>query len=306
MFTPRNTKFVVATYFDSDLGIDGIFSLTASLRKFGGRFADSPVWMYIPDGVKIDDGVFLKRIDTSGVCLKSCRVPKSAEKFFYGGKPFAAAAAEADAERESLNLVWLDHDAVFLSEPSAFDLAGEICLAYLPVMHNRSGMSYDEEPDAFWSRIYECRKLTPDMLLPMTTPADHQKIRAYFHCGILALRPQKGILRRWADEFACLCDDEVLIRLCEENQTYRIFLHQAALTGAILHTVDNKELMELPEAYNYPIFFDRQYGADQPYTDITNAVIIRCVVDLKKVGADWPDQLTGPQDKKDWLRKHIG
>ncbi|MEZ5358441.1 MAG: hypothetical protein R3F48_06375 [Candidatus Zixiibacteriota bacterium] len=297
--------YTFATYFDSDLGISGIFSLTESLRQFGGRFADSEVRMYLPQSVTIDDAEFKQRIKEHHVLLKRCRVPESAEKFFYGGKPFAAAAAEADAEKSGHNLVWLDHDAIFLSEPTAFELAPDTCLAYLPVMHNRSGTNFESPPDAFWSRIYELQQLTPEMLFPMITPADEEKIRAYFHCGILAVRPHKGIMRRWAAEFKRLCTDDALIAISEENQTYRIFLHQAALTGAILHTITRDEMLELPEVYNYPIFFDRQYGAKKPYNDITDAVIIRCVVNLKKIGDNWPDELIGPDDKKDWLRNHL-
>ena len=298
-------KFVFATYFDSDRGIEGVFSLIESLREFGGKFADSPLWIYIPEGITVSDSALLKRMRGMGIEIRHNPMPVIAKSYFYGGKPFAAAAAESAAADQGAVLVWLDNDAVILSEPTAFDLDSGISLAYCPVMHNRSGTLFGQPPDAFWSRIYELQGLTDDMLFPMTTPADNQTIRAYFHCGILAVRPEKQILKRWAEAFELLCGDSTLASMCKEEVTKNIFLHQTALTGAVLHTLDRGEMVEFPHSYHFPVFFDRAYGADQPYNDLTGVVVLRVVFDLTKMGPNWPEELTGPPEKIAWLKEHL-
>jgi hypothetical protein len=202
-------------------------------------------------------------------------------------------------------LVWIDNDAVVLAEPEAFDLSTDISLAYRPVMHNRSGSLFDKPPDTFWSRIYEKLELTDDMLFPMVTPADEEKIRAYFHAGMMSLRPHKGVMRRWAEAFRVLCDDGELADMCREDVSKRIFLHQCALTGAVLHAVTRGEMTALNDDYNYPIFFEKQYGARKVFNSIENAVIIRCELSNKKFSDDWDRQLAGPPEKIAWLKERL-
>jgi hypothetical protein len=297
-------SIVFATFAGWPGQLPDIARQAASLREFGGQFADSPIRLYLPQGMEIDS-TWRDTLAALNVRLISVDVPEPARHFFYGDKVYAAAEAEKAAESEAAILVWLDPDTIFLGEPTEIDLKPEIALAYCPVMHNRSGTLYGAEPDEFWSRIYSVQQLTDDQLFPMTTPADQQKIRAYFHCGLLSLRPERGILRRWAREFERLYNDSTIVSMCQENKTRAIFLHQAPLTGAILHLVRADEMTEFSETYNYPIFFKRHWGGLREYDNIKNVVTLRVVVDFKKVGPHWDQELTGPADKVAWLKEHI-
>jgi hypothetical protein len=264
--------------------------------------------VYVAEAVGEDlagDGQAVDRLQSLGVAVKASPVPEEARWLFYGGKPFAAAAAETDCERDKAVLVWLDYDTVVLSEPEEFALAPSISLAYTPVMHNRSGSLAANPPDRFWSRIYEKLAITEDMLFPMVTPADNQTIRAYFHCGQMVLRPQKGILRRWAQDFETLYRDPELVGMCRQDEDQRIFLHQAALTGAVLHRLDRSEMVSLSDRYNYPIFFERGYGATRVFDSIEDVRTIRCVVPPEKMGNDWPSRLSGPVEKIAWLKERL-
>jgi hypothetical protein len=275
-----------------------------SLREFGGRFADSPVWLVAPEDLEIS-GEWIDKLAQVGVELHRSKAPEAARQFFYGDKVYAAAAAEQAAQSKAAILVWIDPDTIFLGEPSEVELKSGQALAYCPVMHNRSGTPYGAEPDEFWSRIYELLELSDDQLFPMVTPADQQKIRAYFHCGLLSLRPERGILRRWAEDFERLYTDSAIIAMCQADRTRAIFLHQTPLTGAILHLVQRNEMAPFSEAYNYPIFFKRHWGGLREYDDIRSAVMLRVVIDFSKVGPDWDRELKGPPEKIAWLKGHI-
>jgi hypothetical protein len=296
---------VFSTYVEWAGQLAGACRLTESLRAFGGAWRDAPVWVYMPDDASVDDSESLARLRGLGVEVRTSHTPEVAKWFFYGGKPFGAAAAEEAAAGWAALLVWLDQDTIILDEPREFHLAPGVGLAYCPVMHNRSGTLYGSALNAFWSRIYEKLGLSDDLLFPMITPADQQKIRAYFHCGQLAVRPEKGILRQWARQFETLCGDSVLVAMCKEDRDQRVFLHQTALTGAVLHTLQPKEMVALSGRYNYPIFFERQYGASRPFDSITDVATIRCVVSAEKMGPDWATQLTGPADRIAWLKEHL-
>jgi hypothetical protein len=304
---------IVATYVEQPEALMAAQRLAESLRTFGGAWRAAPFVVYLPEDAGAVADALVERLAAVDVEIRRSRTPEAARWFYYGGKPYAAAQAEADAAGgegaatgspppEAEILVWLDLDTVILDEPREFALAPGVALAYCPVMHNRSGTRYDESPDPFWRRIYELLALTDEQLFPMITPADHEKIRAYFHCGHLALRPAAGILRHWARDFSTLAADSTLLAMCRESRDRRIFLHQTALTSAVLHRLERAALFEFSPAYNYPIFFDRLYGADQPYASLDGIATARCLGAFgERIGEDWTTQLAGPEDRIAWL-----
>jgi len=297
-------KFIFATYAETDGQLHNVHRLAVSLRTFGGNFSASPIRLYIPRNAEIKDRKFLAGLNSFGIEIIDSRLPEEAAWLFYAGKVYAAAEAEAAAEKDNAVLIWLDEDTMILSEPAEFELGSGTCLAYCPVMHNRSGSSYDIPPDTFWSRIYKKLEIADDRLFPMMTPADDQKIRAYFHVGLLVVRPERGILRRWVNDFEILYNDPDLVEMCRNDVIKKIFLHQTAMVG-VLHIVARNEMHELPGTYNYPIFFEKQYESERKFDSIENAVTIRSVVSLEKIGESWHQMLAGPPEKVAWLKKWL-
>lgn len=298
-------QMVFATYTETAEGLRAVRHLVESIRTFGGKFRDCPVWVFVPQGFAIEDTVVMSVLKSLGAEVRVSRTPESAQWFYYAGKVHAAAQAEVDAAGKALELVWMDEDTIVLQEPTECELAPGISLAYRPVMHNRSGSLSDAPPDVFWSRIYTLLSLTEEMLFPMVTPADQQKIRAYFHAGLLVVRPEKGILRRWADDFARLYNDSTLVAMCRADVNKRIFLHQTALVGGVLHQVGRAEMLELSDRYNYPIFFEKNFAAARPFNSINDVVTIRWEMAAGSVDPDWDQKLTGPTDRIAWLKKRL-
>jgi hypothetical protein len=299
------SRVVFATYCESPEALENACRLAESIRTFGGKYRDSEIRVYTPNRVIIENSDVFKSLESLEIERHTSYYPENVPELFYAGKPFAAAQAEIDTSKDTDVLVWLDDDAVVLDEPAELDFDPDINLVYKPVMHNRAGSLYDDPPDEFWARIYEIIGLNDRLLFPMITPADKQKIRAYFHCGLLALRPEPGILQKWAQDFETLYHDPIIVEMYGKNRDRQVFLHQHALTGAILHNLKKESMRELSERYNYPILFDKQYGAIQPFNSIEKAVIIRCIVSLGQIGPDWHRSLIGPSDKIEWLREHL-
>lgn len=304
MNSTSNAVFV--TYIEWPEQLGGALWLAESIRTFGGKFKDAPIWIYHPDDLALEDRALLDQLQFYNAELRANITPEKARWFFYGGKPYAAAAAEAAAAADKTALViFMDPDTIVLMEPVDLAIAPDKSFAYCPVMHNRAGSLLENPPDPFWSRIYELTSVTDEMLFPMTTPADRQEIRAYFHCGLLSLRPEKGTFKKWADDFTLLINDSALVKMCREDSDKRVFLHQNALTGAVFHTTARSEMLELDNRYNYPIFFEKQYGAVEPFNSIENVATIRTLVSLDKMGQNWAAELKGPQDKIEWLRRRL-
>ncbi|MCP5118676.1 MAG: hypothetical protein GY953_48315, partial [bacterium] len=252
------------------------------------------------------DEEWFERLRSLDAELVISETPAEAVWLPYAGKVLAAARAEEMARGEHEVLAWMDEDTVILQEPKAFALDPEIEFAYRPVMHNRTGSLHGEPPDEIWRRVYERLAISEDSLFPMVTPADGQTIRAYFNAGLLVVRPAAGVLGAWASDFEKLYGDERLAEMCEEHAGLKIFLHQMALVGAVLNRLQPDCLLELPDTYNYPIFFHQQFGSPREFNSIDGVVTLRHDVYFRDPDPDWRSQLAGPPDRVAWLSERLG
>jgi len=301
----RKQKLIYAVYAPSDEELAHVYFLAESIRQFAGRFSEAPIRVYVPENSKIDRNSWKNKFAGVGVEIRSSNAPKESLWLYFAGKVFAASQAEADAENDAEILVWMDEDTIVLDEPSALLLDDKRGFAYRPVMHNRSGSAFDYPPDKFWSRIYQLLEIDDGLLFPMTTPADQVKIRAYFNAGLLAVRPEHGILRNWATGFMTLYSDPILIEMCKNNVTHKIFLHQTALVGAV-KLLDRKQMVELPDSYNYPLFFHHMFEAAREFESLDGISTLRYDVYFRDPDPEWETKLKGDPEKIVWIVDRLG
>jgi hypothetical protein len=188
---------------------------------------------------------------------------------------YAAAIAEADACGRTQILAWLDTDTIIWREPDLFLLESSINLGYRPVMHRLIGSLWEAEPDPFWSRVYMQLGVTEKDLFPMETAVEHARIRPYVNAGLLVVRPQAGLLRRWPEAFERLFGDPVLIEMCRMDSYKHLFLHQAALAGVALRAIGRDGMRDLPEQVNYSLNLHVRDGRRVTEHDLETMVTMR-------------------------------
>jgi len=301
----ETVSVIFAAYAANEEQLQHALYFAESVRTFAGRFRTAPIWLYMPGDVLKEGSGFIDSFESLKVELRISDAPPEALRFYYAGKVYAAGDAETAADGKTDVLVWVDEDTVVLDEPGSFHLPDSISFAYRPVMHNRSGSAWDRPPDAFWRNIYDRLAVTDADLFPMTTPADNIRIRAYFNAGLLIVRPERGILRKWSRDFEVLYTDSVLADMCDKDIEKKVFIHQTALVGAVLNTIPREEIMELSDRYNYPIFFHRQYDAAREFGSIEDIITLRYDVYFRSPDPDWREKLRGPQDRVDWLVERL-
>lgn len=301
-----NSRVVFATFAASAEELQHAFYLTESLRQFGGDMSEAPVRLYVPDDMETPMAEIGRMFAPLKVVVRTSHTPPEATWFYYAGKVYAAGLAEQEAADQGDILVWMDEDTIILREPSAFALTPGMSLAYRPVMHNRSGTLYGRPPNPFWKRIYEVLDIKDESVFPMVTPADGEKINAYFNAGLLVVRPEKEILRNWSREFEKLYRDSTLSAMCREKIDNRIFLHQTALVGAVLNRLTRDEMVELSGDYNYPLFFEQMFGAKREFGSIEGLATLRYDVYFRNPDPEWRSKLKGPEDQIEWLGQRLG
>ncbi len=297
---------IFASYAGDGDQLHNTLVLVESVRAFGGQFADAPVWIYTPSNVLKTQEKLVKSLSALGADVRASDAPVDSRKVPYAGKVFAAARAEAAAKGAASILVWMDEDTVVLKEPRDLALARGKSLGYRPVMHRNIGSLYSEKPDAFWRRVYEKLSVPETAVFPMKTVADGKTIRPYFNAGLLAVRPERGLLQKWAEAFTALYRDPVLVDMCGKDERARLFLHQAALSGAIMKNLEREEMAPLPDGYNYPIFFKEMYGADKAFDTLDGVVTLRYDAYFKNPAPDWSAKLKGPAATVSWLEERLG
>lgn len=271
----QDKQIMFGTYAADRDALYWILVMVESLRAFGGKLQNAPVWVYLPDdeqGIEKTDGL---RPIPDGVVLKRSNTPAEAKPLFYSGKVFAAALAEAEAVGRYQLLVWLDPDVIFVKEPHDFLLPDSISFGYRPVMHKLIGSRFSEPPDEFWARVYDKLGVPALAIFSIRTPLDRETIRAYFNAGLLVLRPEMGVLRKWPEYFATLYSDTVFVDWCKQDQRKAIFLHQVALAGDILSTLNKADMIELPATYNYPLFLQDKYPTLKRPASLDDVVMFR-------------------------------
>ena len=239
--------------------------LARSLRAFGGEFANNPLWMMTPNKVEQVSGDTLRALSELDVRINSFEVPEEALKFPFGGKVYAAAAAEALAANEADVLAWMDSDTVFAGEPAGLALKENVNLGFRPVMLKNISSLFDEPLDAFWGFLFERCGTPVNGLFPMLTTVDGVRIRPHFNAGILSVRPKAGLLRAWQNNFERLYSQPELAPFYQENILYRIFVHQAILAGTTLAVLKTEKMQDLGACFNYPVFLN---GALEPACDV--------------------------------------
>jgi hypothetical protein len=302
-----NTRhpIIFATFAEDAGGLHNVLLMTKSIRAFGGDCKDAPIWIYTPTDLANVQSETIDELGRLHVEVRTSEAPEDAGWFFFAGKVFASAKAEGEAKGITRILAWLDEDTIVLQEPEEFMLPEGKSLGYRPVMHKNVGLLVAEPVDAFWGRAYELMSVPEASLFPMVTPADEDTIRPYFNAGCMIIRPERGLMRRWADCFTTLYRDSMMTEMCRADVKKRIFIHQVALAGAILTHLEREEMIELSPRINYPIFFEQMFGAKSVFDDITNVVTFRHESYFRKPKPDWDKNLKGPADRIIWMKRHL-
>jgi hypothetical protein len=227
--------------------------LIESIRKYAGSLSDTPIWCFIPRYEKKISRTRMDSMKASGAEIITFDIDIQHARFPFSADAYAAALAELQATGLADILVWLGTNTIVLREPHAFILPRGKYLAYRPVHHILIGSQYYERLDPFWTAVYRHCNVPEDRVFRITTHIDAVKIRPYFNAGILVTTLEKPVFRSWRDTFFQVNRDPEFTAFYSQDERYRIFMHQAVLSGVILSTFKKEEIQELPHEYNYPV-----------------------------------------------------
>lgn len=235
--------------------------LFESIRRYAGRFRDSPIYALSP---RPDHGISdagRRRLDQLGVAYIDKILNTECRK--YGSANRVAAAAYIEETNPHDILVVLDSDTIFLREPEKIILSPDIDVAVRPV--DVKGMCTDGPADLFdryWRDLSQCCGVDYSKIPWTESFVDHHRIKASYNGGLVIVRSGLGIMKRWSDFFFASVRHG-LTPYAEEwrlrsgvswvgSEASKLWgSNQAALSLAIWSSTSKVE--ELPPTYNYPL-----------------------------------------------------
>ncbi len=235
--------------------------LFESIRRYAGRLSGCALYALSPRAGHAVSDHARRRLDELEVHHSAAVLNTQAPE--YGSANRVAAAAHVEDTRGHAILVILDSDTLFLGEPAELLLPPEVDVAVRPVDVKGISTSGGDDPcDGYWREL--CRVSgVDDGVLPWSESfVDRQRIKANYNGGLVVVRRELGILRRWADVFFGSIRKGV--RPGGINGTFRSGAgwiepgaarlwgsNQAALSLAIWSST--RRVRELPPTYNYPL-----------------------------------------------------
>jgi hypothetical protein len=215
--------------------------LARSIRRFGGRLIDAPIYSFSPRGQPISAWAQeqLSQLRVS----HDCRLLN--HKYPYD--PFAnkiSACACAEVEIEADVFVFLDSDKVVFNNPAALLISDAVSAAVRPVDHVNIGVNRLEggQNERYWRALYDVCGVTETRFVRTTIAGS--EILQYFQGGMIAVHRNSHVFTKWAHNF-----DRIMRSGITPTEPH--LMEQSALAATVSSLPE--DALILPLSYNYPI-----------------------------------------------------
>ena len=113
------------------------------------------------------------------------------------------------------------------------------------------------------------------------------------------MRPKKGLLQAWRDNFEKLYQQSELTPYYQEHILYRIFVHQSILSATILTMLKDDEMQDLGSRINFPMFLEAE-------PDLAREAVTLRYDEFKFFeNPGWEEKVMLKEPLKKWLKAQI-
>jgi hypothetical protein len=226
-----------------------VIVLAQSIRLFGGRFKNAPIYAISPCGEEIQNST-MRVLDSLEVCLDVRPLNTRMTAFKYANKAYALEHAE-NSYQHSVN-VFLDSDTLFLGDPIQINLQDNIDFMARPV--DKRGICrsvIDERYSDYWEKCCQVSGVELEHIPLIRTTVDKVQIHSNWNGGLLVTRRNKFIGSKWREIIERLWE----YKICAQPDN---FWGSGQVSFTLATTSLGLKAGILPEGYNIPIHLDQQ------------------------------------------------
>jgi hypothetical protein len=219
--------------------------LISSLREFGGRFQDVPIYSYQPRKkfkISSDTISFFKKNNVENVDIE---LNHKFQQYPLANKPLACAHREMHTDADIL--VFLDTDMFFFNEPTEFIEFENADVILRPVDVKNIGTQNSKDENAFyWNKLYNLLNVKSHRNIKTTVT--NEDIYEYYNSGCIVTLTKNNLFNTWRENFLKIMDAEI------RPDLGLFFVEQSALSA----TISQMELVvkHFSKEYNYPIHLE--------------------------------------------------
>lgn len=201
--------------------------LAESLRRWGGAFANCPVFAVTPRfGPPLGRAT---RAAMDKFSVTHLHAPGGNRRAWFGflNKPGAVVAAEEHARTPCV--AWLDSDILVLGEPAELALSPDEDFAACAPDRNIGSTGPDDPFDVYWQKVAGVFGIDLDRFPWIVTETEKARIRLYWNSGVFSWRRGRGFAAQYRDD----CERLLASRVASK-QAGVFFTDQVALVLTVL------------------------------------------------------------------------
>lgn len=201
-----------------------------SLRRWGGKFADAPVYAVTPRFSPPIDQKTRLAFDKLQVEYLSFQTKSKYSWYKFLNKPSALAAVEKIATTEFIS--WLDSDLLIVDEPYELKLNDSISFSACASDKNIGTIGLGDTNEFYWKEICQYLGLNLEDLPWIETVLEKEHIRLYWNGGVFVYRRSTNFAKKYLNTVIELLDG------CIASHESGIYFHEQMSIG--LTAVKNK------------------------------------------------------------------
>jgi hypothetical protein len=276
--------------------------LIESIRRFGGRWADAPVWVVQPRAGRCVSPATRDRYVAQGAVVVAADLNRAWQSYGFGNKIYATAFIESLVEGSVGTLAFLDSDLIFLQAPEELVLDNGHVVAATAVSGTGVGLPSGEAANDYWDRVFDVCGVDRSRLWDVSTIVEESRIRAYFNAGLLCARPSAGLFRRWRDNLERWAGEGHRDRYPQGTKEFS-FVDQALFAGTVMANFSEDQVKILDWRYNYPLGWRGEMGPARRAEFLDDLVAVhyhRTFDDL-----EWTKKMQVREPFKSWLLQRL-
>lgn len=193
---PPSTTFLLCVesgYIEGQIAV-----AVEAVRRFAGRLANAPVLVVTPRFGPSLTGDTQRKLADLGATYVRRNLRNSWDWYVYMNKALAAALGDELATTEQV--IWLDSDCLFVSEPEPLSLQPGEDIACCSVDKNVGSSGPDDPYEAYWKALADHYGVAVDRLPWVETAHDRRRVRFRLHSGVYSFRRGSGIGRGFVED----------------------------------------------------------------------------------------------------------
>ncbi len=271
--------------------------LIDSIRDFSGQYRDCEIYVARSGQERLP----CEHLKARGAKIVTLEMDDRLKGYPLADKVYACAQLERMIGNESRALVWMNPECLVLRPPVELTLKPHEAIAVRPVHIRNVGSPIVEPVNDYWLAVFKALGVDPARAFAVESFVDGQKIRAYFNCGTMSIRPERKLCQFWKESFEELALDKAFQQTLDKRHV--LFLHQVVFSTLLVARLQPPEIKMLPPEYGYPLHLHGELPSERKSRSLNDLTTV--IYEEYFQRPNWAEGIAIHEPLKSWLASRL-